>query len=64
MTELSAYSLDPFGIVVYTQPQPAILPSEITSIQHYLSVLHSESGHPQIPQILIQLRLISTAMAI
>lgn len=62
MTELSAYSLDPSGIVVYREPQDRLSQNEISSSLQYISVLHSQSDHPQISNILIQLLIISTAL--
>ena len=62
MTELSSYSLDPSGNVVYTEPQAALSSDEIISIHHYLSVLHLQSGHSQLPAIITRLLLISAAL--
>jgi len=62
MAELSAYTLDPSGVVVYREPQAPFSQDEVSLNQQYLSVLHSQSDHPQIPNIFIQLLLISTAL--
>ena len=64
MTELSSYSLDLSGNVVYTEPQAPISQNKITLIHEYLSVLHPQSDHSQFSNITIQLLIISTALEI
>ena len=64
MTELSFYSLDISGNVVYTEPQAPISQNEITVIHEYLSVLHPQLDHFQFSKIIIQLLIILTALGI
>lgn len=64
MTELSSYSLDLSGNVVYTEPQAPISQNEITLIHEYLSVLHPQSDHSQFSKITSELLIVATALGI